>query len=98
MFYAFGYNQYNISNSASEKNNDCIHAEIDCINHLKKSIKCEPLNLCVFRTNKTGSNLLMAKPCNKCLKLIDITLKKKNYILKNIYYSDESSNLVKLIK
>ena len=34
---------------------------------------------------------MMAKPCNNCLKTIDTTLYKKNYRLKNLYYTDNNS-------
>ena len=65
-------------NKASAFNKDCIHAEVDCVNKLKKSEKCVPINLIVFRTNNDGKKLMMAKSCENCLKTIDFTLKKKN--------------------
>ena len=45
MFYAFGHNQYNMNNKASKENKDCIHAEVDCVNRLKKSEKINPINI-----------------------------------------------------
>ena len=82
-------------NKASEFNKDCIHAEVDCVNRLKKSEKCKNICIVVFRTNNNGDKLLNAKPCNNCLKTIDFTLKSKNYKLKNIYYSNDN-NIYKL--
>ena len=38
---------------------------------------------------------MMAKPCENCLKTIDFTLKKKNYKLKKLLYSNENNELVK---
>ncbi len=90
MFYAFGHNQYNINNRASQENNDCIHAEVDCVNRLKKLEKPSTINLIVFRTNNKGDKLMNAKPCECCLKTIDFTLKRKNYRLKKLCYSDEN--------
>ena len=78
-----------MNNRASASNKDCIHAEVDCVNRLKKSEKVCPINLIVFRTNNNGNKLMNAKPCECCLKTIDITLKKKNYKLKKIFYTNE---------
>ncbi len=84
-------NQYNINNNASSKNHDSIHAEVDCVKQLKKMEKPTYINLIVFRTNNCGNMLMMAKPCNNCLKTIDSTLYKKNYRLKTLYYTDNNS-------
>tara|TARA_B100000424_G_scaffold260957_1_gene245355 strand:+ start:334 stop:606 length:273 start_codon:yes stop_codon:yes gene_type:complete len=85
-------NQYNILNNKSDKNYDCIHAEHDCVRRLKKSEKCQSINIVVFRTNNKGDKLMMSKPCCNCLKTIDFTLKKKNYKLKKLIYTDENGN------
>ena len=45
-----------MNNKASASNKDCIHAEVDCVNRLKKSEKVCPINLIVFRTNNSGTN------------------------------------------
>lgn len=34
-----------------------------------------------------------AKPCECCIKTIHFTLKKKNYRLKKLSYSDENGNI-----
>lgn len=95
MFYAFGINHYNIRNSASNKCNDSLHAEVDCVNRLKKQEKRTKINIIVFRTNNSGDCYMMAKPCRNCLIAIDKTLERKNYILKKLYYTD-NNNFVKL--
>lgn len=82
-----------MNNKASSVNKDCIHAEVDCVNRLKKSEKICPINLIVFRTNNSGDKLMNAKPCDCCLKTINFTLKKKNYRLKKLSYSDENGNI-----
>jgi len=82
-----------MNNKASKENKDNIHAEVDCVNHLKKSEKIKPINLLVFRTNNKGDKLMNAKPCECCLKTIDFTLTRKNYKLKKLCYSDENGNI-----
>jgi len=67
---------------------------VDCVNKLKKSEKKSPINLIVFRTNNNGDKLMMAKPCDNCLKTIDFTLKRKNYHLKKLCYSDENGEII----
>ena len=72
---------------------DCLHAEVDCVSRLKKSSKVSNINILVFRTNNEGDKLMMANPCNHCIKTIDFTLKRKNYKLKKLLYTDENGNL-----
>jgi len=81
-------------NKKSDVCHDCIHAEVDCVTRLKKCKKVTPINLVVFRTNNKGDKLIMAKPCCNCLNTIDFTLKRKNYKLKKIIYSDDNGNLI----
>jgi len=95
VFYAFGINYYNINNSANKKNNDSLHAEVDCVMKLKKREKKTNINLVVFRTNNKGDTYMMAKPCNNCIITINRVLDKKNYILKGLYYTD-NNNIIKL--
>ena len=82
MFYAFGFNQYNRYNT--------IHAEVDCMNRLKKMEKLTDISIIVFRTNNRGDSLLMSKPCDNCIRSIRHTLNWKNYRLKNLYYTDNN--------
>lgn len=82
-----------MNNKASKENKDNIHAEVDCVNRLKKSEKISTINLVVFRTNNKGDKLMNAKPCECCLKAIDFTLKRKNYKLKKLCYSNENGEI-----
>ena len=80
----------------SETNKDCVHAEVDCVSQLKTCEKPRSINLVVFRTNNNGDKTMMAKPCRNCLRTIDFTLKKKNYRLKKLCYTDENGNVVNI--
>tara|TARA_Y100000591_G_scaffold189799_1_gene164135 strand:+ start:9047 stop:9334 length:288 start_codon:yes stop_codon:yes gene_type:complete len=91
VFYAFGVNQYNIKGQANDHKCDSLHAEVDCVNRLKKMEKPTDINLVVFRTNNYGNSMMMSKPCNNCLKTIDVVLSKKNYKLKRLYYTNNNS-------
>lgn len=82
-----------MNNKACKENKDNIHAEVDCVSHLKKSEKPHPINLIVFRTNNKGDKLMNAKPCECCLKTIDFTLKRKNYKLKKLCYTNENGEI-----
>ena len=73
-----------------------IHAEIDALLKLPHQHKVKKISLCVFTTNKEGTILRMSKCCENCEKSIFIISKKKNYIIKNIYYIDENGYLQKL--
>lgn len=44
-------------NNKDKENNDCVHAEVDCVSRLKKSEKINHISLIVFRTNNKGINL-----------------------------------------
>jgi hypothetical protein len=95
VFYEFGYNQYNISNNACYEYNDSIHAEVACVQKLKKCHKKKNISLIVFRTNKTASSLLNSKPCYNCIKNIYSTLHFKNYKLINIWYTNNHGKFEK---
>lgn len=90
MFYGFGYNQYNINNKANIYNNNSIHAEMDCLKKLKKQDKKIKVDVLVFRITNTHS-YLNAKPCKSCYNSILSLLVKKNYLLNNIYYTNENN-------
>lgn len=83
-------------NKKSNSCHDCVHAEVDCVQRLKKSKKISSINIIIFRTNNNGDKLMMAKPCHNCLYTIDFILKKKNYKLKKIIYSDVNGNFVNI--
>ena len=90
MFYGFGYNQYNINKKASFNNRNSLHAEMDCLKKLKKQVKKKIVNVLVFRINN-NCEYLNAKPCKSCYQSILDLLDRKNFILKNIYYTDKNS-------
>ena len=92
MFYSIGINYYNINNK-----NNTIHAEVDCINNLKYSLKKKNINLFVFRTNPKATELLKSKPCDNCINFIKNKLHKKNYKLNNLYYIN-NINEINIIK
>jgi len=94
VFYAFGYNQYNIHNLASNDNKDNIHAEVNCVNKLKKSTKTKPINMIVFRTNNAGTSLGLSKPCEKCIHTIEKILNYKNYKLKKLWYTNKNGEFI----
>jgi cytidine deaminase len=71
-----------------------IHAEVAAINNLHKTKKKIKIDIIVIRINKSG-NLCNSEPCLSCLKYMEKHLLDRNYILKNIYYSDNNSNIVK---
>tara|TARA_B100001057_G_C22482792_1_gene807092 strand:- start:285 stop:605 length:321 start_codon:yes stop_codon:yes gene_type:complete len=82
IFYSTGINQYNIDLKQKSK-----HAEVDAINNLKKSKKPKKLSLFVFRVNRHGE-ICNAKPCECCHKYIIHEIKRKNYKLGKIWYTD----------
>lgn len=89
MFYAYGYNQYNIDLKFKS-----IHAEVDAINKLKKSNKICKINIIIFRVNNSGTNLLMAKPCENCINYIKRELVYKNYKIHKCYYTDNTGDFI----
>ena len=84
-------NYYNIN-----KNNDTIHAEVNCIQnlkkfkHKKKLSKAIKVNIIVLRTNPKGNELLMAKPCCNCAKYLEKNLYVNGFKLNNIFYTDKN--------
>ena len=86
-----GINKYNI-----DCNHNTIHAEVDAINKLRYTNKRTKINILVFRTNRKGNSLLMAKPCKHCLQYIYKNTHKKGYRLNRIYYTDYNGNLKKM--
>ena len=74
---SFGINYYNVGSVLLTR-----HAEVDALQKLKKRDKkshLKKLDLIVFRTNKKGDKLMLAKPCQCCLNYY-----KKIYIKKDI--------------
>ena len=98
MFYAAGFNEYDIDMTEMQYNifkkdnghvHNSIHAEENAINNLKISEKTKKVNICVFRTNKNGDKLMMAKPCCNCQNIIVNGLKEKNYKLHHCWFTNE---------
>ena len=81
-------NSYNVNLKGNT-----VHAEIDAIMNLKKSIKVQEVSMVVFRRCHDGIG--MAKPCENCIRGIKYGLRRKNYKLKSnkCYYSDENGNI-----
>ena len=74
-----------------------IHAEHDAINKLKplkRNKKFEPINILVIRFSK-NNKLQNSKPCANCIQTMKILPERKGYRIKNIYYSNDSGNIVK---
>ena len=61
--YCSGINLYNTDLNSQFKKSipQVCHAEENTVQKLKVSEKKKPIDIVVFRTNKNGSNLLMAK-------------------------------------
>ena len=89
VFYARGINHY-----YRDKNYSTIHAEVDAINHLRHTKKRTKVDLFVFRTNPKGDKLMMAKPCDHCMKYIHSNIQRKGYRLHRIYYTDWDGSIV----
>lgn len=66
-----------------------IHAEVNAINKLPYRFKnkYKKVNIIVCRVNNKNE-LLMAKPCDNCIKHIMNNLYKKKYKLNKLWYSD----------
>ena len=94
FYVSYGMNYYNVDNDIMKTR----HAEVDCLQRLKQNPKrrYKKLNLIVFRTNKKGDALMMAKPCNHCLNYYRKNLNKKGYVLDNIYYTNENGKIIKM--
>jgi hypothetical protein len=63
---------------------------MDCLKKLKKQTKKKMVNVLVFRITN-NYHYLNAKPCQSCYKSILTLLERKNFILKNIYYTDQNN-------
>jgi cytidine deaminase len=74
-----------------------IHAEQDAINKLQSlnnKKKLESINLLVIRLSSKNS-LQSSKPCANCIESMKILPTKKGYKIQNIYYSDNTGNIIK---
>ena len=88
---SFGYNHY-LPNKLNS-----IHAEHDSINKLpyyRRQRSFCSINILVIRLTKTNK-LGMSRPCQNCIKNMNILPRKKGYIIKDVYYSDSEGKVVK---
>jgi len=84
-FYGAGINYYN-----TDRKNTSLHAEVDAVNHVPFCYKKKKkVIVFVFRTNKMGNTLMMAKPCSNCMHYIQHNLCHKGYKIHRICYTDE---------
>ena len=79
------------------KNTPGVHAEHDAINKLKPikyKKRLQDINILVVRMSR-NNKIQSSKPCENCIKLMNILPPKKGYRIKHIYYSDNNGNIVK---
>ena len=93
MFYAFGYNQYNIG-----KNFLTIHAEHHAVNKLRYSKKKKKVDVLIFRICNKGENILLGAPCENCQRIMREGIKSKGYTLNRVYYTVAYSQEFEFIK
>ena len=72
-----------------------VHAEENAVERLKISDKKKPIDIIVFRTNKGGDDLLMAKSCSNCKKKMIEVLTQKNWKPRKLIFTDENGQLCK---
>ena len=73
-----------------------VHAEVDACMKLKPTKKRRKVYLLIIRTNKKGDCLMMAKPCMNCIRTSCKLIHDKGYRLKDILYTNENGEIVKL--
>ena len=70
-----------------------VHAEENTVNRLRRSEKIKPIDIIVFRTNKSGNDLLMAKSCSNCKNIMNKVLTQKNWKPRRLIFTDEKGHL-----
>jgi hypothetical protein len=97
--YAIGTNLYNSDMNVGYRNHhpQTIHAEENACYKLptNNDRHTKKLDIIVFRTNKKGDSLMMAKSCDNCKYHLKKTLINKKYKLRDFYYTDKKGCLVK---
>ncbi len=94
VFYAFGYNQYNIG-----KNFLSIHAEHHAVNNLRVSDKKhKKVDVLIFRICNKGTNILSGAPCCNCQRILKEGIEKKGYTLNRVYYTTKETEEFTFIK
>jgi deoxycytidylate deaminase len=67
-----------------EKQNNCTHAEIDCVQRIISSFKGDLSKCSIFIYRQTkGGNMGLSKPCRACSKYLE------DNNIRNIYYSND---------
>ena len=101
MFYSTGINQYAVSKRLNKDNYyDNLHAEMAAINKLpiNRKNKMIKINVFVYRVSRSKKkNLMLAKPCQNCFNGLFTTAKKKNYKIKNIFFTNNDGIIEKYI-
>ena len=69
-----------------------IHAEKSAIDKLPKTKKKISINILIIRVNSSGK-VVNSKPCDQCMKYMKSILPKRNYILKNVYWSNDDGTI-----
>ena len=70
-----------------------VHAEENAVRKLSKSEKLKPIDVVVFRTSKSGNDLLMAKSCNNCKSTMVHILRLKNWKPRKLIFTDQNGQL-----
>ena len=93
--YCSGINMYNtdLNTQFLGSNPQTVHAEENTVRKLKTSEKHKPIDIVVFRTNKNGTSLLMAKSCHNCKSLMNKILIQKNWKPRKLIFTDENGQL-----
>ena len=88
-------NMYNTDLNSKFKNciPQVVHAEENTVQKLKASGKKKPIDIVVFRTNKSGNELLMAKSCTNCKNVMNRILAAKNWKPRKLIFTDENGQL-----
>jgi hypothetical protein len=74
-----------------------VHAEDDAVNKLpvlKRNRRLKKVDLLVIRAN-AGGTVGNSRPCDRCIKALEIKLPKKGYTLDTLYYTDKGGILIK---
>lgn len=84
---SYGYNIVNKMHIAVPT-----HAEKHCLDNIKRTSYLKQIDMLILRTSPTGK-LGISKPCVKCLLDMFKLPKIKNYIIRNIYFSNNSGEI-----
>jgi hypothetical protein len=74
---------------------ETVHAEVDAISNLPSRCRNKKIDLLVIRTSKTHV-LGNSQPCIECMNHLSLTLRRKGYILKDLYFSTATGTICKM--